>query len=167
MVLGQEVQVDGALLVDEGDDAYVCGQILLRTWEGKDIVGALVDRKVEPLVTNGPVEDLADRGDGTNVVLLVLGPVVGHESDIGVEPVAVPPVDMVVVVDAGLRERDVELNLFFLPDNPDPAIGSLCDERADQRRLLHGHDLGLATTLGVNKQLHPDLLLRGSPWGPP
>jgi hypothetical protein len=160
VVLGQEVEVDRALLVDKGDDAYVCCQILLRTWEGKDIVGALVDRKLEPLVTNGPVEDLADRGDGANLVLLVLGPVVGHESDIGVEPLAVPPVDVVVMVDTGLRERDVELNLFFLLDNPDPVIGALCDECPDQGRLVHGHDLGLATTLGVKKQLHPDLLIR-------
>ena len=163
MVLGQEIEMDGALLVDEGDDAYVRREVLLGAREGKDVVGTLVDRKVEPLVTQGPVEDLAYRGNRTNFVLLVLGPVVGHESDIGVQAVALPPVDMVVVANASLRDGDIELDLVFLLDDPDMVIGVFSDESPDQRRLLHGHDFGLATALRVKEQLHPDLLLRDPP----
>jgi hypothetical protein len=143
--------MDRALLVDEGDEAYVRREVLLGAGKGEDVVGTLVDRKVEPPVAKGPIEDVADRGDRANVVLLVLGPVVGHESDIGLEPLAVPPMDMVVVANAGLRERDVELNCVFLLDNPDPVIRVFGDEGPDQRRLLDGHDLGLATALRVKE----------------
>lgn len=156
--------MDRAFLVHERDDADISGEVLLGARKGEDVVRALVRRDVESLLTNGPVPHLANRGYRTDVVLLVLGSMIGHVSDVGVEPVAPAPVDVVVMMDAGLGDRDVELDLFFLLDDPDPVIGALGDERPHQRRVLHGHDLGLATTLGVEEQLHPYLLLRGPPY---
>jgi len=152
----QQVELHRARVrLHQRSDMHVAVQEVVGAGHRENVGDRLVLGQVRALRAHGPFLDALDGG---------------HRREVSPEVISVEPhvhsdrdtaavVDMAVVVDAGLDQRQVELDLLVDVLEPDVALGVLdLNQLADADALLDIDDLGDLTARAVLEQLHGDLL---------